>query len=386
MTKEITRDSYGLRDGTKATRIRPIRNTYRSDEEFEKATKRCQKLSELWGKTKSLRDAMDLNHFASVSLDRISRLIANDCSEVTVVPGPAPLTAFDEEAKILRGLERELSQVEQRLRHIGPENELLLTLLHRVNLVKITTDAFEDQIDAPLYRYHSILSQSKRRDNLGIVCPGWRKGESGDTRFTEDHVCQHLTKGDISSPPFISVSDSPGRIYRIMLADRRHGRGPGKIIIMSRRMLQKLAVDFWPSTAIVHDFGLKTHSSKNPKGLHYVTESHVLVHRWVPEECIKREWSEGEFETFCAVQGVTSEHPGMTSSYPCYFSGSICFTVIYENIDVKKRPSFEDISDFKPISFASRRVYVGFADDDTPDHADDQQPDIEDRLNELALS
>ncbi|KAK6193397.1 hypothetical protein LQW54_012492 [Pestalotiopsis sp. IQ-011] len=111
-----------------------------------------------------------------------------------------------------------------------------------------------------------------------------------------------------------------------------------------------MAVDFWPSPTIVHDFGLERHSSKKPKGLHYVTESHILVHRWVPEECIE--------------SVMTAE----------------------DNIDFEKRPSFKDVLEFKSPPITSRKVCVGFVDEGVPDHADGQQPDIEDKLNELALS
>lgn len=224
----VVRDHYGLRRATTDKR-RHVGFADGSDEEISgESKKRCQKLNELSAKTNKLRDAMDLNHFMSVSLDRMSRFIANDCSEATVIPGPAPLGALEEGSDDVLGLEREIMQVEHRLRHIHPENKFLQVLLHRVNLAQLTRtpdEVDQDEVDV-FYRYHSMSSKSERKRDIGIVCPGWRKGGSANTKFkkgpfTEAHVRQHLTKGDISSPPFISVSESPGKVYKIMQADSK---------------------------------------------------------------------------------------------------------------------------------------------------------------------
>lgn len=315
MTREITRDSYGLRTGT-TPRVPPVRR-YRchSDEEFEYKTKTRNKLNELRAKTSSLRDAMDLNHFILVTLDRMSRLIVDDGAEATAIPGPAPLSVFDEEEDDIPGLEREIMQVDQRLRHISLENEFLQTLLRRVNQVQLTRapdQVRKDEADV-FYRYHLDSSKSEHKRNVGIVCPGWRKGGSADAKITEDHVRQHLTKDDRSSPPFISVSDSPGKAYNIMKGKHRYRPGPGKVFIISRRKLQKMEVDSKSTIEIARDFGIEKYSSKSPNGVHYISEFHWLIHRWVPEECIEREMSEYEFETFCDAHRITFKHPGMTS-------------------------------------------------------------------------
>lgn len=307
------RDYYGLRTTTARRRY---------DGSHEEGKRRAHQLNTLLSKTEQLRDAMDLNHFVSVSLESMSRrLSGEDQSVPAAIPSLAGLQHPVQDQNHPINIEKELVEVERRLTEINPQNEFLLLLLRRINYIalglnitKLTpgTNDGDDDSEEPFYRYHRMQIHKKPSaslwiQDLGIVCPGWRKHGSADSEVTKTHVQQHFTKGDTSYPPFISVSDDPARIYTIREFDTAD---PVRIFIISPSKLRKMGIKHQMSTDQVREVGLDTYSKEHRNGVHYATESQWLVHRWIPKECIVGGLSIRQFQAFCTKKGILEQTSG----------------------------------------------------------------------------
>lgn len=58
-----------------------------------------------------------------------------------------------------------------------------------------------------------------------------------------------------------------------------------------------------------------------PNGVQFVTDSHWLIHRWVPRECIETELWFDDFRSFCERAGIVERKPKVPdhnseSTYP----------------------------------------------------------------------
>ncbi|KAK8017359.1 hypothetical protein PG993_013685 [Apiospora rasikravindrae] len=260
---------------------------------------------------------MDLNHFTSISVESMSRRLGDHQSLPSTVPNLARLQHPEHDQNQPAELEQESLEVERRLKDIIPQNSFLLLLLNRLNSAILELNSMKlvpniinrHDSEELFYRYHrnpthKNPSQSLWKPDLGIVCPGWRKHGSAGFEVTQKHVQQHLTDGDTSYPPFISVSDNPARVHKIMSNDDLRTEGSATIIIISPSILWKLRINYQRSTDLVRGFGLNPFSSRHPNGVHYATESHWMVLRWIPAECIVGEMGISQFESFCTTRGV----------------------------------------------------------------------------------
>jgi hypothetical protein len=264
----------------------------------------------------------------------MTQLLLGD-SIVTVASADSmgPPHPLEEELDELALFKCETLIMEKRLVDITLQNEALLRSLHRVIQYLLQSRLGPNQaftsIETPsgannaLFRYHkrpshSIPSASLYDEILGIRCPGWRKNGSGDVKISEEHVKQQLRKGDRSSPPFISATESPGRLLNIIKNDKNGTRYTSTVFVLSPSKLSQLGVELYRSTDLVNDFGLPVHSSKHPDGIHYATPTHWLIHRWAPRECFECELSVDDFRNLCADQGIMErkQHPHLEYSSP----------------------------------------------------------------------
>ncbi|KAK8134792.1 hypothetical protein PG984_006804 [Apiospora sp. TS-2023a] len=267
---------------------------------------------------------MDINHFLSVSLDRMSRRLGAIKSPPSPVPSLARLKHPEKGQNQLVNLKRERIEVERRFAEIDSQNDFLVLLLRRINptIIELRNNTEApgsnkgyDDLEEPFYRYHrkpshKIPSESLRLRQGGIVCPGWRKHGSGEAGITKTHVRQHFTDGDTSHPPFISASDDPARIYNIMSLDRERTDSSATILVISPSRLRMLGIRFQRSADLVHQFGLDTYSKRHPNGVHYATDSHWMIHQWVPEECIMGEMTIHQFLAFRDTYGSVNQYWG----------------------------------------------------------------------------
>lgn len=64
------------------------------------------------------------------------------------------------------------------------------------------------------------------------------------------------------------------------------------------------------STELVNEYHLK--------GVQYATDSHWMIRRWLPEECIMGEMSISQFEAFCTARDIWKQKYGSCKSLlPC---------------------------------------------------------------------
>ena len=97
-----SRDHYNLRTRTGKRYV-----GFSSDEEQTERGKWRKQWNKLMKKTPELRDAMDLNHFVSVSLESISGLLAENQSLPATIPSLASLQYPRYNQNELINLERE---------------------------------------------------------------------------------------------------------------------------------------------------------------------------------------------------------------------------------------------------------------------------------------
>ncbi|KAK7978608.1 hypothetical protein PG988_006098 [Apiospora saccharicola] len=86
--------------------------------------------------------------------------------------------------------------------------------------------------------------------------------------------------------------------------------GVAGIFIISPRRLAKMGISFQRSTDLVRQFGMNPYRRSHKDGVHYATESHWMVHRWVPDECIGGWMSTNQFQKFCTEQGILEQNSG----------------------------------------------------------------------------
>lgn len=327
----VERDQYGLRSSTASKYVpRYADNSEEGRKEAERVEKQWKSLM---GETKKLREALNLTHFVSVSLEKMSCLLEPEPSYHALFTALPPLCYPKEGQNKLENLKREQREVERTLRYVTEQNSFLTCLLRRINSAVLTSNnrtlvALDDPDDAfenPFYRYHRrrchmTPSESVRRQHIGILCPGWTKGASAGLEMAQEHVVHHLNDSDTSFPPFISVSDSPGRIHNIMKADMGRRANSATILVISRQKLKKMNVNFQKSTDLVQMFGLKTYCASRPNGVHYATESHWMALRWIPAECIVGTMDTECFEAFCVSHGVVPQDSSLYTPLFCWSS------------------------------------------------------------------
>jgi hypothetical protein len=331
----IPRDNYGLRCLPLYRRRKWVltKSSTETDDAYKERHIRCEEwnraFDQLREKTEELRNALDLNCFIISCLDRMTQLLLGDSIvAVASTDSMGPPYPLEEELDELALFKCETLMIERWLVHITLQNEALLQSLHRVIQYLLQSRLGPNQalswMETPggannaLFRYHSISSASPYDENLGIRCPGWRKNGSSDVKISEEHVKQHFRKGDRSSPPFISATESPGRLLNIIKNDKKGTLSTSTVFVLSPSKLSQLGVELYRSTDLVNEFGLPIHSSKHLDGIHYATPTHWLIHRWAPREYFECELSVNDFRNLCADQGIVErkQHPHPEHSSP----------------------------------------------------------------------
>lgn len=288
---------------------------------------------------KSPEDFNDSEHFLLISLRLLqnSRLISlpDKAIQFTTKPG-----------QIRANLKNNNTRAD------AYKNLLLQTTMDLTREVKEADE--ENSLWEPFYRYHRnefhvTPSASPYQRGVGIRCPGWRRGGSAESEECDTiRTCiqQHLRDNDRSSPPFISVSDSPARIYNIITADRERTAESTSIIVISRMRFSGLGVWFEKTTDLIDDYRIPKWSRQYPDGCQYVTDSHWLIHRWLPQACIVLEMDLNQFALFCKDSGAITElEDADTHAIPQYSrSGRYNYEAI-RNFD--RRPLLKEILEFK---------------------------------------
>ncbi|KAK8007347.1 vera protein [Apiospora arundinis] len=263
---------------------------------------------------------MNLYYFISGSLESINRLLKENQTFATTVPDLLSLQHPVQNQDQLINLELERKEVERRLVDVNIQNDSLLDRLGSA-VLKLDNDHVnsEQGSEEPFYRYHrhpnhKRPSHSLWKPRLGIICPGWSENKSAGAEITKSHVQKHLTDTIDSSCPFISMSDDPARIQKIMRMDDSHTTDTASILIISPSELRTMGIHYKRSTDFVEDFHLKTiYDPKDSCSVKYATDSHWMVHRWIPENCIVGEMSVSQFETFCVKNGIYKLAPQVST-------------------------------------------------------------------------
>lgn len=325
---ESGRDHYGLRKSFGGRRVilrKPDETERAYDERKLRHEEPIQLRESLKEVTPLLTDALDRNHFALKCLDKITCHITQvrQSDQETTKP---PLLSFPEvEGDELVHLRLEVNEVERRLLHVQEQNDTLFKTLRRLirfivsdppGISDLTAnpggnkqpvscgDTVEKDLPQILYRLHIASKETLYDEELGILCPGWRKNSSADSPINKEQVVQHL-RGDISSPPFISVSDSPARVIN-QSKGVDLSRSRTRVLVISFSKLQKLGSWCRRSTDVVEDLGIAKYSRNCPDGVHYATDSHWLIHCWIPQECVETEMDFEDFRLFCEGMGIVS--------------------------------------------------------------------------------
>lgn len=274
--------------------------------------------------TPLLRDALDRNHFALKCLDRITGHITQ-AGQPDQKTSPPPLVSIleIEGDKVFR-LKLEVDEIERKLLDVQEQNDSLFKTLRRLtkflvsdphDISNLTThpdgnkqsvssgDVVKQDPPQIFYRLHNNSKQTSYDEELGILCPGWRKYSSADSPMNKDQVIKHLARDDKSFPPFISVSDSPARIINLSKYVDLKDSNP-RVLVINASKLQKVGSWCRRSTHVVEDLGIAKYHWNCRDGVQYVTDSHWLIHRWVPQECIETEMEFEDFRSLCERIGI----------------------------------------------------------------------------------
>ncbi len=327
----IKRDHYGLRLSF-GLRIEACRMQGETQEVYNKnkqwVEEKNRLRTRLKEKTSKLRDALDRNNFISICLDRITHVISNttqlDQIDQSFTTSQPTLVSLPEiEIDELFRLSLEVNEVERRLLQVQKQNRILFEILKRLNTY-IITDAAGTSVPIPhsyqsrsflptsntaedsisiLYRLHHDFKASPYDGELGICCPGWRKQSAEDFAISKGNFIKHLTGSDKSSPPFISVTDSPGRVINFSKSDDNRGRDL-EVLVINFRKLRTLGSRCDRTTDLARKLDVLRRARNSYEGVEFVTESHWLIHRWVPKECIETAMGFDDFRRFCEKQGI----------------------------------------------------------------------------------
>lgn len=297
------RDHYGLR-------TTPARRKYNGVQEKKRI--RTGSLNALRERSRLLRDAMDLYYFISASLESINHLLKENQTVATTIPELLSLQHPVQNQDQLISLELERKEVERRLVDVNIQNDSLLNRLSSA-VLELSNDRInsEQGSEKPFYRFHrhpnhERPSHSLWKPHLGVICPGWSENKPADPEITESHVRKHLSDYIDTSCPFISISDDPARIQEIMRMHKSRTTDNASILIISPINLQTMGIRYQRSTKHARELKLKPiYDSCRVK---YATDSHWMVQRWIPENCIVGEMSISQFETFCVKKGIVSRN------------------------------------------------------------------------------
>jgi len=327
----IKRDHYGLRLSF-GSRTVACRMEGQTQEVYNKNKQRVEERNRLRTrlkeKTLQLRDALDRNNFISICLDRISHVISNttqlDQIDQSFTTSQPTLVSLPEiEIDELFRLSLEMNEVERRLLQVQKQNRILFETLRRLNTY-IITDAGGTAVPIPhscqsqsflpsnntakdsisiLYRLHHDFKASHYDGELGLCCPGWRKQSAEDFAISKENFIKHLARKDDSSPPFISVTDSPGRVINFSKSDDNRGRHL-KVLVINFRKLRTLGSRCDRTIDLARKLDVLRRARNSYEGVEFVTKSHWLIHRWVPKECIETAMGFDDFRRFCEKQGI----------------------------------------------------------------------------------
>lgn len=226
-------------------------------------------------KTRRLQEELDLQHFLTMSIDRMTNRMA------WLIETPTAKTPLESPAGLPKPPEENIAQLaliqydtfpaETRLADIESSNHSLVQSLLRVIAYVLQLQSEgprKGQVHSsrqtssypahPLFRFHKRsghkgFSASLHYQDIGIRYPGWRKYESCDREISKEHVRKHL-EGFISSPPFISASESPGRLLKLMKYEETCRFTT--IFVISPLALERLNVELYRSTDLKSEFRL----------------------------------------------------------------------------------------------------------------------------------
>lgn len=324
---ETGRGHYGLRlhsGGRKVIRQKADETEDAYVERGSRVEERNHLRTRLKETTQELRDALHRNHFALQCLDSITRYITH-VGQPDQQASPRPLVRFPERKgdEVFR-LRQEINEVERRLLDVQEQkNSLFQTLRRLTKFVVSGPQAISDptahpdgdqrsvscehgvEKDSPriLYRLQNDSKASDYNNELGICCPGWKKYSSADSPIAKGHVIQHL-RDEKTSPPFISVHESPARIINLRKCVAFSEISTTKVLVINFNKLQKLGSWCRRSTEVVEELDISKYNRSCPDGVQYVIDSHWLIHRWVPQECIETEMRFDDFRSFCKGIGI----------------------------------------------------------------------------------
>lgn len=110
---------------------------------------------------------------------------------------------------------------------------------------------------------------------------------------------KHLIRKNTTVTPFTSVSDSPARIIRYSKSKANLGQTL-RVLVINHRKMHALGITTCRTTSLARALNVPKSLPHSPKsGLEFITDSHYLVDRWIPKECIEANMEFEDFKEFC---------------------------------------------------------------------------------------
>ena len=200
-------------------RLRPLTDT--TEEAIAKRRlykERCRKYERLVAKTKNLKDALDMSHFATARLrdicDALNPEMQSTVDFATSNP-PKRSSTKPPEDPTAAAIDHELDYIEWRLFDVETHNHTLFGTLRSVTKFLVSQRTLNSKDTATLrdddvfYRLDDEHSFSLYDSRIGIRCGGWRRGAPAGIQLNPQHVEDQLRESK-TSPPLISVADHPG--------------------------------------------------------------------------------------------------------------------------------------------------------------------------------
>lgn len=139
--------------------------------------------------------------------------------------------------------------------------------------------------------------------DFGFICGKWRSA-SGPffNPPTGENFWNHMS-GQKTPTPYISMTESPGRLWNIIQAVKRKEGEEKRVLnpaiaIIDASKLRRMGIDFTRST----DLGARFANSRprnDTATTYYITWSQWLARFWIPKECIVKTISLDDFINAC---------------------------------------------------------------------------------------
>ncbi|KAF5879062.1 uncharacterized protein Bfra_006266 [Botrytis fragariae] len=178
----------------------------------------------------------------------------------------------------------------------------------------------ENNTDTLLYRLQNATSKTNHSRSYGFRCSGWMDSlyTSGvtDERQADGRAFQSHCNFTFQPSPYISVSTSVARIMRLPQF-KKEDEAKSRVFVISLNRLRQLGIKAQSTDKYLEKFvnsagnqiySKQWHGDDEYKcGVRYVTDTHWLVEKWIPDQAIVSEMDFGEFLKIAEREGITRE-------------------------------------------------------------------------------